>query len=462
MGLLNPIWLWGMTALAVPVAIHLLSRKDVRVIQIGSLRHLEEAVTRQAIRIRLNAYLLLALRCAIVALTILILAGLFTTFGSKENRWVLIESGLEQNKTWRSVIDSLEANGYEARRLAPGFRILDGQTGTATVPDYWKLSDELAGLQLDRCVVISRARASGFSGYRPMPDPRITWLTAAGDSTRFVLTARVLPGDSIIARLGSSNEDRTTYTTVRLAASQARTRLEGWLTIPSPGTENTAPAIEALDQHIEKDLKPLSIVVSGSAADEEERRVVRAALNTVAEQGVVPIQIREVPASGNLTGDWLIWLSTDAPPTGVRNIIRKLPPNNGDKEKNGEISIPLLVSADEYHSRAGDSSSTRAHTAALNEWFITQPLTVSNAVRDQLPLQVATVLLSDRRDALQKRALVNDQRAMPEGEAFSAVAKSTQLITEPAREQKPASALLAVALVALLAAERFIANRQQL
>src|SRR4030095_14398281 len=112
MGVVNPIWLWGLTGLALPIAIHLLSRKDVRVIRIGSLRHLENAITRQAIRIRLHAYGLLALRCLIVTLITLLLAGLYFTGDTKDVRWLLIESGLEQSAHWRIVIDSLQAAGY--------------------------------------------------------------------------------------------------------------------------------------------------------------------------------------------------------------------------------------------------------------------------------------------------------------------------------------------------------------
>ena len=40
MGVANPIWLWGMLGLMVPIAIHLLSRKDMRVIHVLSLPRL--------------------------------------------------------------------------------------------------------------------------------------------------------------------------------------------------------------------------------------------------------------------------------------------------------------------------------------------------------------------------------------------------------------------------------------
>ena len=46
MGLLNPTWLWGLAGLAIPVAIHLLSRKDMRVIFMSG--YAEDAFRKQA------------------------------------------------------------------------------------------------------------------------------------------------------------------------------------------------------------------------------------------------------------------------------------------------------------------------------------------------------------------------------------------------------------------------------
>jgi hypothetical protein len=43
----QPIFLWALTALAVPIGIHLLSRKEGKVVKMGSLRHLRETSTQQ-------------------------------------------------------------------------------------------------------------------------------------------------------------------------------------------------------------------------------------------------------------------------------------------------------------------------------------------------------------------------------------------------------------------------------
>ena len=77
MMLTQSAWLWGLVALALPVAIHLLSRKEGRVVPLGSLRHLRETTSQQFRGIKLNEYLLLALRILLLILFVLLLAGLF-------------------------------------------------------------------------------------------------------------------------------------------------------------------------------------------------------------------------------------------------------------------------------------------------------------------------------------------------------------------------------------------------
>jgi len=64
----NPIFLLALGAVAVPILIHLIYRLRKRVVTFGSLRFLRAVVRRNRRRLRLRDALLLALRCAAVAL----------------------------------------------------------------------------------------------------------------------------------------------------------------------------------------------------------------------------------------------------------------------------------------------------------------------------------------------------------------------------------------------------------
>src|SRR5690349_13991138 len=99
----NPIWLWALTGISIPIAIHLLSRKEGKVIRIGSLRHLQETSTQQFKGIRLNELALLALRCLLIILFVMILSGLSLHWtNSNKVSWVLVEKGLENTPEVKS------------------------------------------------------------------------------------------------------------------------------------------------------------------------------------------------------------------------------------------------------------------------------------------------------------------------------------------------------------------------
>src|SRR4051812_887055 len=106
MTIANPIFLWALAGLSIPVAIHLLSRKEGKILKLGSLRHVQETSTQQFRGIRLNEISLLLLRCALIAIFGLMLAGVFLTVPNN-TKWVLVEKGLQAQPRINTMIDSL-------------------------------------------------------------------------------------------------------------------------------------------------------------------------------------------------------------------------------------------------------------------------------------------------------------------------------------------------------------------
>ena len=74
MSFLNPILLFGLAAVAVPILIHLLNRRKFRKVVWAAMRFLEASVERNQKRMRIEDLLLLALRCLLLALLALALA----------------------------------------------------------------------------------------------------------------------------------------------------------------------------------------------------------------------------------------------------------------------------------------------------------------------------------------------------------------------------------------------------
>lgn len=186
----NPAFLWAFAGLAVPLAIHLLSRKEGKIIRVGSVRHVEESNTSQFKSIRLNEILLLLLRCLMIATVVLFMSGAQCSGPlSNKTKWVFTERGIN--------VDSLTAKGYELHEMS--------------TKNYWAFAEDLNKLPYD-IVVVAHSYARDFSGKRVPLNDNIKWITAESQAKEFqALSWRV--GDSVFVRTGRSNAMITAYHT---------------------------------------------------------------------------------------------------------------------------------------------------------------------------------------------------------------------------------------------------------
>lgn len=198
MTLLNPIWLWALGGLAIPVGIHLLSRKEGKTIRIGSIRFLAETATSKFSSIRLNEIALLVARCLLIALIVLFLGSLMLS--SKNNdptqKWVVVEKGLENNPQIKNILDSLVNDQYELRRLTSGFPLPENDTTTQS-PDYYKLSEELAQLNNTETIVIAGNSLLNFRGKRISLSDHVTWLSYPMSPTQVSSLDSLVSSDTV-------------------------------------------------------------------------------------------------------------------------------------------------------------------------------------------------------------------------------------------------------------------------
>jgi hypothetical protein len=139
MGFLNPILLFGAAAIAVPIAIHLLNKRQYEKVTWAAMRFLMASIEQNQRRLRIEDLLLLLLRCALLVLLALALArpalpggGAGGLFGRSGVTAVLVldnsySMGLSDGVTTRfdnakkaleQVIDSLPVNSAAAVFLA--------------------------------------------------------------------------------------------------------------------------------------------------------------------------------------------------------------------------------------------------------------------------------------------------------------------------------------------------------
>jgi len=207
----NPIWLWALTGLLIPVGIHLLSLKEGKIIRIGSIRHLQDTNTKQVKSIRLNEFALLAMRCLLLSLLVFFLSGLHFHGLEEKRNWLLIENGLNPEPEFSVLIDSLKRDGFEIRSFSPGFPTIENAIDNKKKADYWSLLEELRTKSIEQAVVLSHDFMDGFKGKRIMLPAHIRWLTKRADSLEYILSASRLRADSVILRRGKTNAYRTIF-----------------------------------------------------------------------------------------------------------------------------------------------------------------------------------------------------------------------------------------------------------
>jgi len=204
--LLQPIWLFAIAGIIVPVAVHLWNDKLGKVLTIGSTAFLEKTSLKKARSRQLSEWLLLLLRCLLLIMLALLLAGPSWKKRAGEKGWVLV-GGLPVGGVTRpgggltGMVDSLVREGYERHDLKDScwweaFASLDRQA-PGGIPFY----------------VFTDGYLRHFSGIRPATDRPVYWYTAvAGDSMiRWVDKRWSVGGDSVRMITGSSGPTGSVY-----------------------------------------------------------------------------------------------------------------------------------------------------------------------------------------------------------------------------------------------------------
>lgn len=172
----NTLYLLAALGILVPLLIHLWNRKPLRVIEVGSIRWLKGSSTRSTRKLRLEEWPLLLLRCLMLLLFSLLLAGLYWERSQekevdKVSYYLIHPQTLQQ--LGRQAIDSLERSGLNVRLLAPGMPSLSDsllwQDKNADAVDIWAVMREADRTKeiADTVRLQAPLLQAAFSGERP-------------------------------------------------------------------------------------------------------------------------------------------------------------------------------------------------------------------------------------------------------------------------------------------------------
>lgn len=184
--LLAPAGLAGLLALAVPVAIHLISRGRGRRVLIGNIELVRAARQTRVTSLRLTQWLLLLLRLAIVFVATLLLADLaLQGIGSAGANASYVTPGW-----WRSATEAERAEILSlepaARVLTAGYPSIEDYEPEDTSPDYdiWPLlAERLSTLRhIGPVDVYTEGAIAAFGLHRPKLPNAINWRLATASA----------------------------------------------------------------------------------------------------------------------------------------------------------------------------------------------------------------------------------------------------------------------------------------
>lgn len=401
----NPLYLFSLAGLAIPIAIHLLSRKEGKVIKLGSLRHVVETSTQQFKGIKLNEIILLMLRCAMIIVFSLLLSGLQCSNQGKE-KWVIVECGLTGFQNINSVLDSLKNDGYSMHLLSKGFPDLKDSSKSSGQVNYWELIDDLKQNAISQAIVFAKNNINNFKGQRSSLPVNVQWISQPLPEINFPLTTIRLKDDSVLVISGHSSADKTFFISKKIS-SKSNTSI-----VTAPDT--------------------IKVELVSDADFSYDHRIVKAILIAIEKLFPIRIELTETDPK-NISPqhpNWCIWLSAKSF-EGIR--------------------------ADNIISTQTQESNELIIQTEKNQWAITKRLNQEVVLKNNLTALLATLFLSEKK--FEDKIMAKDRRMVSDSLVWRHQTVEGKEI-QAAMHNQPADRFLIILLLVLLLTERIVAYRK--
>lgn len=309
----NPVYWWGLGALAIPILIHLYNRRPTKVKILGSLRWLTEVQPAQANFRRVQQWPLLLIRLALVVVVILLLVDLYTTHTNKNHGKlkvvILIHPEAGDSIQFRQLAQKWQNDSVQVRWLTPRFSVINDplEKDTSNTSIWSLLAEADKKFPSDSMHVIAPDRSDYWRGKRIPIQAPLSWeLTPVKKDTFQLVQASLINKEPELLWFHSSPE-QTGYV---------------W----EKGIDHTSgrkPQVEYLkDQQIIKVSQsgksyevpvrgPDTLQIASSIADQylDEWHIFQASVRAVASYYTIPIRFVGVTEKA----DWLVMMGKDLP-----------------------------------------------------------------------------------------------------------------------------------------------------
>lgn len=326
MSFLNPTYLWGLLALAIPIVIHLWSRKKVRIIKVGSIQFISETQSRQRKSIQLNEWWLLALRCLAIAMLVFILAEPHLKTTTQQDAIAYIfEPSLLSDAQAKALFKEIPEDNW--RLLASGFPAYEPDQELylpKEAPNYWQLAKEMEQLSADSIVVFTNAFAKGLQGKRPTISGNINWVNLEVVKSISSPIRAIKNKDSLEVLTAESDGDYLAFAKAKAPMSQFRDLLntsQDSVSIQSDGEEKWLPVGSQT---------PVAIQIIYDDSLKNQLPYLEASFRAIASYLETEINVEAIQQGDRLNveeTDYVIWLSGEKAVLGNQKTLL-LKPNN--------------------------------------------------------------------------------------------------------------------------------------
>ncbi len=331
--LLNPIWLFALAGITIPLIIHLWNVKKGKTLKVGSISLLGQSSRQSAKSLKLMDLLLLFLRCLLLIILAFILAKpIWNSLNREKTKsgWILIEeeNGQEIYSKYKSKIDSLITLGHEIHYFEPNFRkvtineaLAQNQKGENKIPSYWSLLNLLNDKIPDNTEVIlfTSDRLNRLGSERAKISFPLNWetISPADSLSTWLENAWFQDSGTIHATIANSSPTGTTYSNETFNPTVKNNRFvldfeQGIARLTYKDTKKNNSSSLIIDT--------ISIKIAiYSDKFKNDARYIKAAIAAIKNYTNRKIELKEF-ASKNIPSDYdiIFWLSETAIPEQIK------------------------------------------------------------------------------------------------------------------------------------------------
>jgi len=321
---LNPIWLFAIAAISIPVVIHLWNIRPGKTLKVGSIALITAAAQKSSRSFKLNDLLLFFLRCLFLLTLAFLLAAPFwqrSQATAKTKGWVLIPKAnlKETYKKLKFTVDSLSKAGYEFHFFDEDFEKFElNKTlndsllkDKPEVKNHWSLVAKLNEKLPPTLPVylLTPNQAKYFNGNKPSVSLNLHWQTyTPADSVSTWVENAWFTSNNLIKVVEGNSRPSGIYFTNYIIQSEGDPNSAFMVDV-----NHGSPVISlknAPEKHTPIDTSTLRIAIYRDKYSVDEKYLV-AALQTIIDFTQRKVVVKKYTDAAQIPAkrDWLFWLS---------------------------------------------------------------------------------------------------------------------------------------------------------